>query len=158
MHKLIEHSGKTCQKRMIERSLRLLALLCLNGLDHAAHCEQRIKACRFEISQGLGPLRHRPCLSKRRFVQANLGPARFSPNAEVQGAIAARELLLSETSHPDLKRLETRRETQTKFETAAIDAARLPRPDRVPMHAVRASEASHAFKGHLLAKPCDFGE
>ena len=102
----------------------------------------------FSLVSALRPLRHLVRLSERRLVQANLGLFPLAFDGEIDGAIAARKLLLAKAARPDLERFEAGRETQAKIEIAAVDAARLPGPARVTVHAFGAGKAGHAFQGH----------
>ena len=45
-------------QRVVERRLRLLALLPFHRFDHAAHAEQRVETRRLKPGQVLRPLRH----------------------------------------------------------------------------------------------------
>src|SRR5579885_2286366 len=133
---------------MMERGLRLLALLRLDRLHDAAHRKQRVEPRRLDPGQALGPLGHRLRLRQGRLVQPNLGLLSFALHGEVDGAIAARQPLLTKAPRPDLEGLEAGREAQANVEIAAVDAAGFPRPARFPVHALGAGEAGHALKRH----------
>ena len=91
---------------MIERGLRLLALLPFDRLDHPAHAEQRIETRRLQAGQIVRPRRHGPRLAERRLVQPDLHLPAFALDPQIDGAIAAREFFLREAARPDLEPLE----------------------------------------------------
>ncbi len=133
---------------MEQRRLRLLALFGLDRFDHAAHGKQRVETRRLQLRQPKRPISNLVRLCERRLVQADLGLFSLAFDGEIDGAIAARKLLLAKAARPDLERFEARGEPQAKIEIAAVDAARFPRPARVPVHAFGAGKAGHAFQGH----------
>ena len=57
-HELIERSGKAGDESMVERRLRLFALLPFYRFDHTAHAEQRVETRRLKPGQVLRPFCH----------------------------------------------------------------------------------------------------
>jgi hypothetical protein len=147
-HQRIESRRQAGHEGMVERRLRLLALLPLYRLDHAAHAEQRIEPRPLESGDGFRPLRYGLCLAEGRLVQPDFRLTGLALDPQADCDIAPRQLLLGESPGSDLESLESRREAQAQIEIAAVDATGLPMPARLRVRAIGASETSHALKAH----------
>src|SRR5262245_9630140 len=137
----------------MKRRKRFLALLALGRFHHAAHAEQRVEPRMLQPGQVPGAFCHGLRLTERGLVQPNLRAPGLAPDPKIDGAIAARELLLGEAPRPDFERLETGGETQAEVERAAVDATRFPSPAGMPVHTVTTGKTSHALQCHGLKPP-----
>ena len=116
------------------------------GIGFLGGCVEADDFARGALRNGLG-------LPKRRLVEPDLSAPGFALHPQIDGAIAARELLLDKSARPDLKSLEARGQTEPQIERTPVYAARFPVPARIPVHAVGAGEASHALERHPVESP-----
>ena len=115
--------------------MRLLALLALHHLDHAAHGKQRIEIRRLFVGERLGALGRGERLDQRSLVQANGELSGFPSQREIERAIAASERILGERARLDLEPFKTRWHAEAKLKPTPIDAPHLPMPARLAMDA-----------------------